>query len=84
MREEMTIFKRETTYGGVQTFCHGGDVHESHHFIEEKRVKKIAHGQILMSKYYLMIIFLFNSIFAYKTCSVSLILKLSFGMEALT
>ena len=36
MRENWRFSKRETTYGGVQTFCHGGDVHENHHFIEEK------------------------------------------------
>ena len=58
MREEMTIFKRKTTYGGVQAFFHGGDVHENHHFIDGKL---IAHGQILISKCYLqMIIFVFN------------------------
>ena len=58
MREEMTILKKETTYGGVQTFFHGGDVHENHHFIGGKL---IAHGQILISKYYLLMInFVFN------------------------
>ena len=35
--------KKETTYGGVQTFFHEGDVHENHHFIEEK----ITHVKIL-------------------------------------
>ena len=35
-----------------------------------------------MSKYFLMIIFLFNSIFAYKICFVSLILILSVGFAS--
>ena len=42
----------------IQTFFHGGDVHENHHFIGGKL---IAHGQILISKYYLLMInFVFN------------------------
>ena len=36
MREKWRFSKRETIYRGVHTFCHGGDVHENHHFIEEK------------------------------------------------
>ena len=80
MRENWRFSKRETTYGGVQTLSWGRCSWTSSFYWR----KKIAHSQILMSKYYLMILFLFNSIFAYKTCSVSLILKLSFGMEALT
>ena len=52
------VSKKETTYGRVQTFFHGGDVHENHHFIGGKL---IAHGQILISKYYLLMInFVFN------------------------
>ena len=46
--------KKEITYGRVQTFFHGGDVHENHHFIGGKL---IAHGQILISKYFLIIVF---------------------------
>ena len=67
----MTIFKRETTYGGVQTFFHGGDVHENHHFEKEKQRlrgtkcfewRNFMHfigsdaTKILISKYYVMII----------------------------
>ena len=62
MREEMTIFKkRNNIWRGTNVFS-WGDVHENHHFIGGKL---IAHGQISISKYYLLMInFVFNEIFA--------------------
>ena len=53
MRENWRFSKRETTYGGVQTLSWGRCSWKSSFYWR----KKIAHSQILMSKYFLMIFF---------------------------